>query len=300
MTTLPQQPAPGVTPAPVPYHRLAHTGRHRWWRPALGTLLILAGLPLLLAGGVAAVGSIVVLAGGPRDFLDRSAEAELAFTLLPFAALLPLTLLAARWVQRRPAGTVSSVAGRLRGRWLATCLLLAVPVVGTSFGLLDMLPGDGTEFTWTGWPRVAAGLALVVLLVPLQVAGEEYFFRGWLVQAFGSWMRSPWPGVGLSSVVFGLVHGLDSGWSLVALIFYGVVSAVLTIRTGGLEAALGLHIVNNVSVIALIVVTGTMDANSVTTAPAAIVDMVAVMIYAEAALYLARRHGIKSGGAVRN
>ena len=38
---------------------------------------------------------------------------------------LPVTLAAARWVQRRPAGTLSSVTGRLRWRWLLTCLPVA-------------------------------------------------------------------------------------------------------------------------------------------------------------------------------
>jgi membrane protease YdiL (CAAX protease family) len=281
--------------ADVSYHRLARTSRHRWWRPILGSLVILIGLPVTLLGVLGALSAIMALIGGPQDLLTGSAEAELALTVLTLALLTPLTLLAARWVQRRPAGTVSSVTGRLRRRWLATCLLLAVPVMGLSVGVLMLLPGEDASTASVGWQRLAVGLAVVVLLVPLQAAGEEYFFRGWMVQALGSWTRSPWPGIVVSSAAFGLAHGLGSGWGMADLMVFGVVTAGLTIRTGGLEAAIGLHVINNVSAFGFAVVTGAMDApDGPTTAASVIVGISTSALYGVAALWLATRRGIQN------
>ncbi|MFF0723004.1 CPBP family intramembrane glutamic endopeptidase [Micromonospora sp. NPDC003816] len=294
--TLPESESPTPAPAPVPYHRLARTDRHRWWRPLLGTLLIMVGLPVVLIGGFGAASAVVWLLDGPEDFLGGSPEAELAVTMVTLGLLIPLTLLAARWVQRRPAGTVSSVVGRLRWRWLATCLLVAVPALVLHLGVLSLLPGGGQESDWAGWERVAAGLAVVVLLVPLQAAGEEYLFRGWLIQAFGSWIRSPWPGIAVSSVLFGLAHGWGTGWGMADLVFFGAVTAVVTIRTGGLEAAIALHVVNNVAGLGFAVVTGTLEAQQAdVSARAAMISMCVTGLYGGVVLWLARRRRVENG-----
>ncbi|MFI7081665.1 lysostaphin resistance A-like protein [Micromonospora sp. NPDC049903] len=294
--TLPESESPSPAFAPVPYHRLARTDRHRWWRPLLGTVLILVGLPVVLMGGFGAASAVVWLLDGPEDFLDGGPEVELALTMVTLGLLIPLTLLAARWVQRRPAGTVSSVVGRLRWRWLGTCLLVAVPALALHLGVLSLLPGDGPQSNGVGWERVAAGLAVVVLLVPLQAAGEEYLFRGWLIQAFGSWIRSPWPGIAVSSVLFGLAHGWGTGWGMADLVFFGAVTAVVTIRTGGLEAAIALHVVNNVAGIGSAVVTGMLEAQQVdVSARAAMISMCVTGLYGGVVLWLARRRRVENG-----
>ncbi|WP_165521783.1 CPBP family intramembrane glutamic endopeptidase [Micromonospora zingiberis] len=288
---------PTLPDAPVPYHRLARTDRHRWWRPVLGTLLIMAGLPVMLAGGFGVASAVAWALDGPEDFLASGPEVELAITMVSLGLLIPLTLFAARWIQRRPAGTVSSVAGRLRWRWLATCLLLAVPVLALNFGVVGLLPGGGQASGGVGWERLVVGLAMVVVLVPLQAAGEEYLFRGWLVQAFGSWIRSPWPGVVVSAVLFGLAHGYGTLWGTAHLIIFGVVTAMVTIRTGGLEAAIALHVITNVAGVGLAVVTGTLEApQAAADGPAltSIVDWFVLMLYGEAAVWLARRRGIQT------
>ena len=78
-------------PPGSPYHRLARTAAHRWWRPLAGTAAVIAGwvlLALLLFG---------VLAG-----------AALGFAVI--AAALPVVVLVARWVQRRPGGLATRTA----------------------------------------------------------------------------------------------------------------------------------------------------------------------------------------------
>ncbi|HEY7337939.1 MAG TPA: CPBP family intramembrane glutamic endopeptidase [Bryobacteraceae bacterium] len=58
-----------------------------------------------------------------------------------------------------------------------------------------------------GWDRVtvlAIGTFFGVLWV--LALGEEFFFRGLLQQWLGEWLGNQWLGLGVASVVFGLVH----------------------------------------------------------------------------------------------
>ncbi|MGP4089998.1 lysostaphin resistance A-like protein [Streptomyces sp. KR55] len=244
-----------AAPAGTPYHRLARTERYRWWRPLGATLAAVAGWWLFLFPLMAGLGVAASLAGaeqGTGDLLFADPLWDNAASLLILALLLPLALLAARLVQRRPAGTLSSVTGRLRRRWLLVCLGVAVAATLLLFGLLTVftaVSGSGasesTPAAWVGWPTFLAAAAMLVLLVPLQAAAEEYVFRGWIPQIFGCYLRTPWVGITAGGLLFALSHGLGTPWGFVGLVLFSLVLGVLVIRTGGLEAAIALHVVNN-------------------------------------------------------
>ncbi|MFY1690940.1 CPBP family intramembrane glutamic endopeptidase [Plantactinospora sp. WMMB782] len=246
-----------AAPPGTSYHRLARTERHRWWRPLLGSLLVLGGTFLvlcLLIGIGTAIATATGRPTGPDGLPALGALGDLVLLLASIGAALPFVLLAARWVQARPAGTVSSVLGRLRWRWLGWCALVSIPAVllllAGSFGLLALTgsaDGDAgaADTGWPGWAGFLGALALLLLLVPLQAAAEEYLFRGWLLQAVGAFLRTPWPAVALQALLFASAHGWGTGWGFADLAVAGGVLGWLTIRTGGLEAAVALHVVNN-------------------------------------------------------
>lgn len=238
------------------YHRLAATALHRWWRPIAGTLLVVAGFlaggagVYLVSGVVAALAGVPVPATGGRVFGDP--VLELAALLLSVATLLPAVYGAAWLVQRRPPGTLSSVAGRLRRDWLLVCTGTAVgcTLLGHAGMLLVMvLTGEevGDLFGWVGWAEFLPALPVVLLLVPVQAAAEEYAFRGWLLQAFGAYLRTPWPGILIGAAVFTALHAY-TGWGIADVFAFGVLMGWLAVRTGGLEAPIALHTVNNVLV----------------------------------------------------
>ncbi|WP_203798122.1 CPBP family intramembrane glutamic endopeptidase [Actinoplanes couchii] len=87
------------------------------------------------------------------------------------------------------------------------------------------------------------------------------------------------PGILLSSLLFGLAHGLGSPWLLADTILFGLVTAFLTIRTGGLEAAIALHVVNNLAGFTLAHVTGTMDTTGDPTWASTLISMTAMALY---------------------
>lgn len=273
----------------------------------MGTALVLAG---------ALVAAVAVLLGGEiaGAFLDRPVDkdgfhvwggiGETGSALLSLALLTPVVFLAARWAQRRPAGTLSSVAGRLRWDWLGRCLVVALPLVVASLGVMMLLPesagggvdgsGGGTE--WAGWPDFLLGLAMVCVLVPFQASAEEYVFRGWLVQAVGAWCRTPWPALVPQALLFAAAHGWGTPWGFADLVVFGLVAGVLTVRTGGLEAAIGLHVVNNLLAMGVSAAIAGALASDETAADmdwlAVGVDVVMLCGYAALVLRLANRRGV--------
>ncbi|MFG2195946.1 CPBP family intramembrane glutamic endopeptidase [Streptomyces sp. NPDC048639] len=193
------------------------------------------------------------------DLLNRPEESDgsptwgvvgdAAVGLLGFGLIIPVVLLTTRWVGRRPAGTVSSVSGRVRWRWLMVCLAVALPVSVGTLIMMATLASDtgGTNDVEMASPSVfLLGLAMAWILVPFQAAGEEYMYRGWLLQAAGSWLRSPWIAMVPQALLFAASHGWGTPWGFIDLTVFGLVTAFLAIRTGGIEAGIALHVFNNV------------------------------------------------------
>ncbi|MFH8608182.1 lysostaphin resistance A-like protein [Streptomyces sp. NPDC018029] len=300
----PYEPVPPVPAPPLPYHRLAlSTGRHRWWRPLAGTCLVLGGtvvvmLLVLLVSEIA--GAVLDRPVGKDGFRVWGGIGETGQGLLSLALVTPVVFLAARWAQRRPAGTLSSVAGRLRWRWLGRCMAVGLPLVTASLGVMLLLPeasGGGSDgMEWAGMPDFLLGLAMVCVLVPFQAAAEEYAFRGWLVQAVGAWCRSPWVAVLPQALLFAAAHGWGTPWGFADLVVFGVVAGVLTVRTGGLEAAIGLHVLNNLLAMGVSAAIAGALASDETAADmdglSVAVDVAMLCGYAATVLWLAGRHRI--------
>ncbi|MFI6030688.1 lysostaphin resistance A-like protein [Amycolatopsis magusensis] len=224
------------------YHLQTRGPAYRWWRPLLGAAV-------LVAVAFACLAVFTALADALVTSTDQRWEMVLSFGAL--AVTLPAAFAAARFGERRPAGTVSSVDGRLRWRWLAECAGWAVAAFAAAT-VVDLLLGAGWDGSgWPGLPTYLSIVALTLLLVPFQAAAEEYVFRGWLLQAFGAWLRTPWPGAVLSSAAFVATHGYTSLPIIAELFAFALILCWLTVRTGGLEAAIGLHAVNNIATMVL-------------------------------------------------
>ncbi|MGW1884167.1 CPBP family intramembrane glutamic endopeptidase [Streptomyces sp. NPDC001970] len=298
-------------PAGTPYHRLARTGLHRWWCPLVATLVALVCWFLFLTPAVDRLIQVALLAGvepGTGDTLFANPLWDSAAVLLILALMLPAVVIAARLVQRRPAGTLSSVTGRLRWRWLLACLGVAAAAIVLLFALaiaLDAVFGAGagasgstSPVVWAGWPAFLTAAAVIVLLVPFQAAAEEYVFRGWIPQVFGCYLRSPWVGLVVAAVLFALAHGLGTPWGFADLVLFGLVLGLLVHRTGGLEAAIAFHVVNNLFVFlfSAMFVAGLDDSGGTSAADAPWVllaaEVVVLPLYAWVILRLSRRFRI--------
>jgi uncharacterized protein len=294
----PPRPAPGAA-----YHHLAVHPRQRWWIPVLATLalIVVATILQVILFGIVTVGAVIADAPADHDQVPMLPDGlATALGLASIAIVLPLVLLAARFLQSRPAGTVSSVLGRLRWGWLGLCLGLAtvstvVMIVGsTALMMLTDTPGDDsfTEGEWVGVGTFVIGLAWLLILVPLQAAAEEYVFRGWLLQAIGAFMRSPWPAIVVQAVLFAAMHGWGTPWGFTDLVIFGVVLGWLTVRTGGLEAAIALHVSTNLISMGLMAAGGALSLDETAADmpwQGLVVDVATVLGYAAVVIWLARR-----------
>lgn len=254
------------------YQHLLRGPRRSWWRPVVSLLLVLVGI---VGASVALL--VVIVVGWFATGEDLSAFEELSLDFnnpvtfagqnLWLAMLIPIAGLAT-WIAHgvRP-GFVSSVIGRFRWTWFAWCLLVIVPL-WLAYILIASLAMDDSGLTWDTAGRPSTWVSLLVLTfltTPLQAAGEEYLFRGWLMQQVGAYVRNTYAALAiaivLSSVVFALAHTSLDPWILIDLGAFATTAVLLTWRTGGLEAAVALHIVNNVIVLCLsILTTGLGDA----------------------------------------
>jgi CAAX protease family protein len=100
--------------------------------------------------------------------------------------------------------------------------------------------------------------------------------------------------VTITSVLFVAAHGY-TGWAMVDIFLFAMLIGWLTVRTGGLEAAISLHTLNNLLAFLLPAAVGQLDSWSEQGgAPwtLLLVDVPALAVYAATLLWLARRHRI--------
>ena len=273
---------------------------YHWWRPLVA---------LLLAVGVFFVTSMVlgiILYALRPDLLTTPDAVEsmatdpvsMLINNLMLAALIPATLVATRLGHWRPMGALWSVAGRIRWGWLLRAFVVTLVLWGAylagSWVLSGESPGDRPEH----WQWL---VVVTLLTTPLQAAGEEVAFRGGLLQGVGAWIRNPVlalvVGTILSTLLFALAHTSLDPWIIIDLGGMALACCYLTWRTGGLEAAIVLHVVNNLVItVGLSVLGGLQDAyvgtDTTSTGAAAGTSVLATAVMTAVLLLLARRSGI--------
>lgn len=164
-------------------------------------------------------------------------------TNLGIASLIPISFAVIVVVHQVRPRWLGSVRPRLRWRYLLVSLGIAAVALALVFWLSTLA---GPALHLRPQPQFWTFMIIVLITSPLQAAGEEYLFRGYLLQAFGSMVRNPWFGVLVSSVVFAAFHGLQNPPLFLDRLAFGILAAILVMRTGGLEAGIGAHVINNI------------------------------------------------------
>lgn len=233
------------------YHQLLRLGRPGTWRSLVGVLVLAVAFVLVVP--VVVVQLFAVGSGeSPASLLDSDALTPLRLAVLnvAIAAMIPVTWALVRLLHGLRPGWLSSVVSRIRWGWLAMCFLLSVAALTVTLVLGAFLPsqGEGTELAGgvNDWSTTVRDFLLVILLLtPLQAAGEEYVFRGYLTQAFGGLVRTPYLAVVGPALLFAIAHGSQSVPVFIDRFAFGLVAGVLVILTGGLEAGIAMHVLNN-------------------------------------------------------
>ncbi|MFN8082323.1 MAG: CPBP family intramembrane glutamic endopeptidase [Kineosporiaceae bacterium] len=191
---------------------------------------------------------------------------------------------------------LASIGGGIRWAWLVTSYLVCLLVMLIADAALLAFDGG---LTWR--PQSQAGLYVVIVLAttPLQAAGEEYLFRGWMAQAIGAWIPRAGVGAGVAALVssslFALAHGQQDPWLFADRFVFGLAASWLVWRTGGLEASIAMHGANNLIAFAYSVASGQLaemlDATS-SSPESFLVDLVLIVLTAVLLDRLARRRAL--------
>lgn len=245
------------------YHQIQKRGHDGAWRPLLGAFAVVC-LLFTTSIGIVGAGAVVEAAVNgttpdPADLMADPGPILLASLLLSIAVMVPLTMGVSWLLHGIGPGLLTSVAGRLRWRYLAGCLGLALVALLLTLGVSSLLPTGAAE-ELTAEPRpldatLIAFLLVTIFLTPVQAAGEEYLFRGYLTQAFGRYLPTAVAVVG-PALLFALAHGAQDLPVFIDRFAFGLVAGVLVVLTGGIEAGLAMHIVNNWMAFGLAVVLG--------------------------------------------
>ncbi|WP_062946608.1 type II CAAX prenyl endopeptidase Rce1 family protein [Brachybacterium sp. sponge] len=240
--------APSATPATA-YHRLA-TLRPAWSRPAKPLLSLGAALlAYVVLSSVVLVTAVLLLAVVPGVNIargvtsgDPTSPLDVGLALAMGAMWLPAGIVGVRGGAWRPLGTAWSVAARLRpdrslllagaGGGLAVVVLAAL--AGMLAGAPVIAAGSGASI-----PQLLLVVLLVLVLAPVQAIGLELSLRGTVMQALGTWLRSPVLPVLAGTAVMLIGRDLTPAVLLPALAL-GLSAGVLAWKTGGLELPIAL------------------------------------------------------------
>lgn len=255
---------------PVYYHELArvqakYSRRRVFWAMVLAFVFwqLAQGLIVGIWLGVQLTNKFVSMAGSIEQLTQSDIETvmneavtrlsdlnprdtALFVVFMLSAALVPLLI----WIVTRMLTTpafnyLSSIVGRFRWRLAVEAIIAAVLSLGIVFAVSAVLGGPINDFgEHLSTQQLVVGMLAIFLLVPLQAAGEEYFFRGMVTQWIGTLFRHPAWSILVPALLFGLVHGY-SGWATASVVLMGAGLGYLTLRSGGIEMAIAFHTVNN-------------------------------------------------------
>ncbi|MEV4265593.1 CPBP family intramembrane glutamic endopeptidase [Kribbella sp. NPDC049584] len=263
--------------------------------------VVLGALTILVGWMIA---SVIIL--GLQQAIRKDPEGTLSWfgllaTNLTLIVLIPLSMLVARKLNRQGPGLLSSVAGGLRWRPLAWFALAAIVIELLALAVVqfgDIQLATGERHSGGAAPDAIAVIVVTLFTSTFQAAGEEYYFRGYLLQAMGALVRSTAIVVVVTALLFTAAHGIWP-WQSPALfvdrLAFGLVAAVLVVRTGGLEASISAHAANNVVTFIFAALTDTVSASlGVKDAPWSLVtvDVVKFVAFGAVALVIARRLGL--------
>lgn len=156
---------------------------------------------------------------------------------------------AAAFVLKRRFSTYLAVASRFRWGLVLTGLALHLLLIGPLL-------------IWESWDEISGGrfplatmtdllgarvfyVAVALVTVFLAALAEEVLFRGWLLRHMTAVLRNPWIALAAGSLLFSAAHMEFTPGAFIVRALMGAGFCWMTLRTGGVELAAGVHLANN-------------------------------------------------------
>lgn len=281
-------------------YQMKNQPKYRWWKPicvALLTLVLLTVFDLIsyaviyfLSGGDPQVtAALSPSTDGSYTGGDPTSPVTMLMSFIPIALMIPSAGISMRVFGLGGLGTLSSVEGKLRWKRFLSYVPLTLGVA-LVFNILTFAASALTGGDWGEVTFAPLTLILIIILCPFQCAAEEYIFRGLTFQTFASWI----PIVVIPFIIQMIIFVLGHGYNVVGLAavgFTGLCTGWLAIKTGGLEASITLHSVNNVLSFATSALFISQTVKSDTTVEGLIFDLIYTLILTTVLYQIAKRKG---------
>jgi hypothetical protein len=224
------------------YIALAARGKTAWWRYVAAIVLAIVLWLLFVTVAIVAIEFAHAMPADVGQALTQPKNIQLFYggTGGLFGLLLVALTLAVRLLHGKRFGDIVGVwswrrMARGAAIWLGVCLLAVV---------VDYLLQPSGFHSTAG----AATATLALWAAPsltVQTFTEEFIFRGYVTQALLLATRRPMVTAALSGLAFAALH-IPNGWPQAAsAAAFGVITALIAMRTGGIAFTFGLHLVNN-------------------------------------------------------
>jgi membrane protease YdiL (CAAX protease family) len=239
------------------YLDLARLGKNEWWRYILAIFLILISWQI-----VGAIPSFILILwtmvdGDPNTAVTADGgfigiDVNTSFTIMMLASIAFLggIILALRFIHQRKLITLITPLKQLNWKRLLQGFITWA-IFSAIIGLIESVLYPGRYIFTFDKQHFPIFLFLALFLIPIQTSTEELFFRGYILQGLGLRIRNQIVLSIISGVIFMAPHLLNPEAQLNYLLMgatyfaIGVTLAYMTLRTGTLEIALGMHAANN-------------------------------------------------------
>lgn len=217
------------------------------WGTNLLTIAISLGA-VLLGSAVSAI--LMSFLGMDYSPSEERKNLQLALMIVPFIFLIIALLACVKFLHRRPLK--STFTARNQFDWKRYFFAFSVWMMvlgGTLF--LGYALNDPIEWN-VNWSTFFPLVLVSLVMLPLQTAAEDLFFRGLLLQSFHQWFGKTFLSILFSGLLFGFVHMGNPEIEEIGqeiIIYYisvGVFLALITHLDNGLELGMGYHAANNI------------------------------------------------------
>lgn len=223
---------------------------YKWYKPILEA--IIAGIVWVVATAICMALALLIVAttggdvagfiAGFRNAYDSFDAYSLAGAIVSLGAVACLLLgimVATKAVKMRPFHTVSSSCGGFSFKIFGKVMLAALVIVGIPVAIDTFVNADRGPVEFT-----VLGFIACIILGPLQCCGEEFMFRGVILQGIGSWVKIPILAIIIQTLLFVLGHPYGI-YGQIEVGIAGLLMGGMVLYTKGLEASCAAHIVNN-------------------------------------------------------
>ena len=229
-------------------HPSVFGNRSQIWRICLGLFLI------SIIYVFSSFGWFIVLTRQAQIRLEGlgSTPADLAALLFSFFFIWLGIALVCRWLHRHPLHALYGPTYKINwqhfligaGLAFATAIISETSISVISWYLFDPSSQANPNITATLWLRWVIPISALIFV---QIGAEEMLFRGYLLQHIRARGGRFWWSIFLPSFLFGMLHfdfpifGVNALFYMLHTSVAGIILCLVTLKTGNLGAALGLH-----------------------------------------------------------